>query len=140
MTENKTAINAGIMGAIGLVGFTSLFHWLFCRVALADGQYGMFLMLVSGPLGAALGSVTWRCLEYARKGNYHRVSKEALIWSLPIILITAAALARYSGGWKSHDLAFNLGTFGLPLFWAVALLFYGLFVGKQAGNLQPHGR
>ena len=140
MSGNRTNINAGIIGALMLAAATLLFHWLFCSEVLTDGQYGIFLVIVSAPLGAALGSVTRRCLLYAREGDYHRASRECLIWSIPIVFLTAIALVGYSGGWKTHDFVFNMGTFGLPLFWAAGLLIQGSLLRRQGRNTQPPGR
>ena len=55
-----------VVGAIGLSVISSVYHWLFFRPALNDGQYGM-VWIFTVPVGAILGFSTAYALTEFRK-------------------------------------------------------------------------
>ncbi|MBV9467727.1 MAG: hypothetical protein JO316_21695 [Abitibacteriaceae bacterium] len=59
-----TSIIGAIIGSLGLSLLTLVFHWLFFRSTLSDGQYGM-VFLFTLPAGVILGTATGYILPIA---------------------------------------------------------------------------
>jgi len=124
-----------LIGAIALSVLTMLFHQLFFRRALGDGQYGC-VFFVSVSVGIVLGVITGLVMAYGSEGQIETAGRIAQIGGgFLMALFLLLGLFVFSGMEKPSPMARLTATlfwFGLPLLWAGVLLTMGfrLVVGR----------
>ncbi len=123
------ALLSGIVGAIALSGLTVLFHWIFFRPTLGDGQYA-FVFFVTVPLGVLLGALTSLSRSYLAQGHTEIAGRIALFGGgILTVLFLLCGLFVFSGTQNPNlwdRLEAVLFWFALPLLWAGVLLKAGL--------------
>ena len=119
----------GIIGLVTLSILTLLFHWLFFRPALRDGQHA-FVFFVTVPVGFILGVMTELIRGYLSEGQAGKAGSIACFGGgFLTILFLFVGLFVFSGTenptlWER--LTTTLFWFGLPLLWSGMLLRMGL--------------
>lgn len=122
------ALAGSIIGVIALSVLTFLFHRLFFRRALEDGQYGC-VFLVSVPAGIVLGAITGVLVAYLAEGQIATAGRIARIGGgLLMAVFLLLGLFVFSSTEKPSlraRLTATLFWFGLPLLWSGGLLATG---------------
>jgi hypothetical protein len=123
------SFTGGILGSLGLSMLTLVFHWLFFRPAMRDGQY-FFVFFVAVPVGALLGGVTALILAYLSRNRAGAAGRLALLGG-GCLFLTFVYLGWFvfSGTEKVtvlERLASTTFWFGLPLIWSGVLVRSGL--------------
>ena len=117
-----------IIGAVALSVLTVLFHLLFFRRALGDGQYA-FVFFVTVPVGIVLGAVTCVVVSYFSEGQISTAGRIAQIGGgFLTVLFLVLGLFVLSGTEKPRlrdRLSATLFWFGLPVLWPGVLLTTG---------------
>ena len=118
-----------LLGSIILSALTVLYHWIFFRPSLGDGQYA-FVFLVTVPFGAILGALSasiWAQLRRA-KG---KIAGRLGVWGGGFL----AALFLYFGLFEfcrtenptvGERVIATLYWFAVPLLWSFLLIRIGL--------------
>lgn len=124
-----TVLVASITGPIALTILTVLFHWVFFRAALRDGQYG-FVFFLTVPVGAVLAVMTsFVCIyklqgQQVVAGGIARIGGSIL--TVLFVLVGVFLLSGTEGPTVLQRLEATLFWFGLPLLWSGLLLWTGL--------------
>jgi len=121
-----------IVGSLGGTLFlpmaTLLFHWLFFRPTLADGQYAFVFFLVV-PIGFALGAVTGTVLALLSNGQLKlagRVAQQSggIVFGL-LLLLGAFVLCGTGKASLQDRLSSTVFWCSTSLLWAGGLALYG---------------
>lgn len=135
MMKMLSVLAGALLGAVALFAFTTLFHWLFFRPAMADGQYGM-VPFITVPIGMVLGALTGFIVAQLSRRRTGTAGRVALFGSgFLTALFLLLGLTVFSGT-ENPGLMMRLGTtlfwFGLPLIWSGLLIVTGrrLLAGK----------
>ena len=117
-----------MIGAVALSVLTLLFHWLFFRRALGDGQY-VLVFFVTVPVGIVLGAITGVVMAYSSEGQIGTAGRIAQIGGgFLMALFLCLGLFVFSCTEKPSlwdRLTATFFWFGLPLLWAGVLLTTG---------------
>lgn len=124
-----TVLAGSLLGSIALSLFTLLFHWIFFRPTLYDGQY-MFVLFLTIPVGIVLGAMTSTILLNVlsdQRGVAGRIAHFGGIFLLVLFLFLG--LFVLSGTGKPtilERLTATLFWFALPLLWAGVFVWIGV--------------
>ena len=126
---NAVRIIVGSLGgALFLPVATLLFHWLFFRPTLADGQY-VFVFFLVIPMGFVLGAVTGTVQAFLSNGQLNmtgRVAQQSggIVFGL-LLLLGAFVLCGTGKASLLDRLSSTIFWCSTSLLWAGALALYG---------------
>jgi hypothetical protein len=129
MKQFFLALAASMIGSVALSILTLLFHWVFFRETLGDGQY-VFVFYLTVPIGAVLAGMTSLVRMYLLQGQTD-VAGGIARWGggILVVLFVLVGIFVLSGTGKPtllQHLTATLFWFGLPLLWSGLLLWAGL--------------
>lgn len=119
------------MGPLALTILTALYHWVFFRRALADGQYAL-VVFVTVPVGAILGGITGVVLAHLASGMPNEARQIALFGGGGLAsLFLLLGWFVFSGTeipTLRQRLSATLFWFGVPLAWSFLLVLAALAI------------
>jgi hypothetical protein len=129
MVRIAMVIAGAMVGAISLSMLSLLFHWLFFRSVLSDGQYA-FVFFLTVPVGAILGALTslvWVCLSLAQRETAGRIALfGGSVLTILLLFLGVFALSGTEKPTVMDRLTATVFWCGLPLLWSSALTRIGI--------------